>query len=221
MGKVMSLLANKIDELIEQKSLLKHPFYQMWNEGKLSIDSLAGYSKEYFQMVKAVPQFVDAIARFAPDGMIAEIRSNQAEEQEHIELWPRFAVSLGVSESEITSYTGLAKTNAAVVELSDLMTSLEGGAAAMYAFEKEIPKISHTKLEGLEKFYSITASDAIEYFKLHMEADIRHAATWQKILDNVPEEKHAELLDIADKSLSAQNHLLDSCYENYCTSCTL
>lgn len=214
----MSSLAKKIDELIEQKSLLKHPFYQMWSEGKLSIDSLAGYSKEYFQMVKAVPRFVGAIAKFAPDDMLSEIRSNQAEEQEHIELWPGFAVSLGVSESEIASYAGLAKTNAAVIELSELMTSLEGGAAAMYAFEKEIPKISHTKLEGLEKFYSITASDATEYFRLHMEADIRHAATWQNILDRVPEQRHAELLEIADRSLSAQNHLLDSCYENYCIS---
>jgi pyrroloquinoline-quinone synthase len=98
------------------------------------------------------------------------------------------------------------------------MTSLEAGAAAMYAFEKEIPKISHTKLEGLEKFYSITTPDATEYFRLHMEADIRHAATWEKILDKIPEEKHDEFLAVAEKSLDAQNNLLDSCYESYCKS---
>jgi pyrroloquinoline-quinone synthase len=212
----MNSLVKKIDELIEQKSLLKHPFYQMWSDGKLSVDMLAGYSKEYFQMVKAVPSFVDAIAKFAPSQIIDEIRSNQEEEAEHIAPWTNFAVSLGVSRDEITHYCGLDKTNQAVSELSSLMTSLEDGAAAMYAFEKEIPKISQTKLEGLAKFYSITEEGATEYFRLHMEADIRHAATWQNILENVPEQKYAELIEIAEKSLDAQNHLLDSCYENYC-----
>ncbi|MFN3655511.1 MAG: iron-containing redox enzyme family protein, partial [Candidatus Nitrosotenuis sp.] len=101
-------------------------------------------------------------------------------------------------------------------ELSGLITSLESGAAAMYAFEKEIPKISHTKLDGLGKFYGITSDDATEYFRLHMEADIRHAATWAKILDEIPQEKHDELLQVAEKSLDAQNHLLDSCYQAYC-----
>lgn len=212
----MNSLVQKIDELIEQKSLLKHPFYQMWSDGKLSMDSLAGYSKEYFQMVKAVPSFVDAIAKFAPETMIGEIRSNAAEESEHIQPWTDFAVSLGVQRDEIGNYAGLEKTNQAISELSQTITSLETGAAAMYAFEKEIPKISHTKLEGLEKFYNITSDDATQYFKLHMEADIRHAATWQNILENIPEEKHAALIEVAEKSLSAQNHLLDSCYENYC-----
>ena len=54
----MSDLIQKIDMLIEERSLLKHPFYQAWSEGKLTQDALAGYSKEYFQLVKAVPRFM-------------------------------------------------------------------------------------------------------------------------------------------------------------------
>ncbi|MDC8437411.1 MAG: iron-containing redox enzyme family protein [Candidatus Nitrosotenuis sp.] len=214
----MNSLSKKIDDIIEQKSLLKHPFYQMWSDGKLSSESLAGYSKEYFQMVRAVPSFVGQIAKFAPSSMIDEITANQQEEAEHLEPWVRFAVSLGVDGSDVSEYAGLEKTQNAVSELSGLMVSLEEGAAAMYAFEKEIPKISHTKLEGLEKFYGITADDATEYFRLHMEADIRHAATWANILDGIPEERHAELIRVAERSLDAQNHLLDSCYESYCQS---
>lgn len=212
----MNSLAKKIDQLIEQKSLLKHPFYQMWSDGKLSQQMLAGYSKEYFQMVKAVPEFVGQIAQFAPKEMLAEIKENQQEEAEHIKPWAHFAVSLGVNDVE--SYSAPQMTTNSVSELSGLMTSLESGAVAMYAFEKEIPKISHTKLDGLAKFYNITNDSATEYFRLHTEADIRHAATWEKVLDKIPEEKHAEFLAIAEKSLDAQNHLLDSCYQNYCTS---
>ena len=36
------------------------------------------------------------------------------------------------------------------------MNTFESGACAMYAFEKEIPKISQTKLDGLAEFYGIT-----------------------------------------------------------------
>lgn len=212
----MNSLSKKIDAIIEEKSLLKHPFYQMWSDGKLSKDSLAGYSKEYFQMVKAVPSFVGQISQFAPSEMLDEIKANQQEEAEHLQPWVHFAVSLGVDANEVSEYSGLEKTSSAVSELSQLMVSLESGAAAMYAFEKEIPRISHTKLEGLEKFYGIKSDDATEYFRLHMEADIRHAATWANILDAIPEERHAALIEVANKSLDAQNHLLDSCYENYC-----
>ncbi|NIP31398.1 MAG: pyrroloquinoline quinone biosynthesis protein PqqC, partial [Candidatus Dadabacteria bacterium] len=47
-------LIKRIDEMIEERSLLKHPFYEMWSDGKLTLESLAGYSKEYFQLVKEV-----------------------------------------------------------------------------------------------------------------------------------------------------------------------
>lgn len=50
----MSVLIKRLDQEIEKRSLLKHPFYQMWSEGKLSMESLQGYAKEYFHLVKAV-----------------------------------------------------------------------------------------------------------------------------------------------------------------------
>jgi pyrroloquinoline-quinone synthase len=208
-------IVKKIDEMIEERSLLKHPFYQMWSDGKLTQESLAGYSKEYFQLVKAVPSFMTPIIEKAPDSVISELIANQQEESDHVKLWIDFAVELGVSENELTSYTGLTKTRKAVSDLNELMNTFEGGACAMYAFEKEIPKISQTKLDGLAEFYGMTSDEATEYFKLHTEADIRHTASWRNILEKSSTDSN-NLLEIADKSISAQNLLLDSCYEEYC-----
>jgi len=208
-------IIKKIDEMIETRSLLKHPFYQMWSDGKLSQDTLAGYSKEYFQLVKAVPSFMTPIIEKAPDSVISELIANQQEESDHVQLWIDFAVELGVSEDELTSYTGLTKTCKAVSDLNELMNTYEGGSCAMYAFEKEIPKISQTKLDGLAEFYGMTSDEATEYFKLHTEADIRHTASWRNILEKSSTDSN-NLLEIADKSISAQNLLLDSCYEEYC-----
>jgi len=211
----MNSLIKKIDEMIEERSLLKHPFYEMWSDGKLSLDSLSGYSKEYFQLVKAVPSFMTPIIQQAPDYFVNELVENQQEESSHIKLWTKFAGAVGIPENEIEKYQGLDKTRQAVTMLSSLMATYEGGACAMYAFEKEIPKISQIKLDGLAEFYGISSEEATQYFKVHTEADIRHAAAWRKILEK-SSQKPDELIQIADISISAQNLLLDSCYEAYC-----
>ncbi len=211
----MNSLIKRIDELIEERSLLKHPFYEMWSDGKLTLDSLSGYSKEYFQLVKAVPSFMTPLIDKAPDSLKNELTSNQEEETQHIKPWIRFAGQLGVEEKELENYEGQPKTRQAVSQLLSLMVSFEGGSCAMYAFEKEIPKISQIKLEGLAEFYDISTDEATEYFRLHTEADIRHTASWRKALENTSS-NNEDLIQIAEQSISAQNLLLDSCYESYC-----
>ena len=211
----MNSLIKKIDDMIEERSLLKHPFYEMWSDGKLTLDSLSGYSKEYFQLVKKVPGFMSPIIEQAPQDVVNELVANQQEESDHIRPWIKFAGALGIDEETLQNYEGLPKTKQAVEDLSKLMNSYEDGACAMYAFEKEIPKISQTKLDGLAEFYGLTSEQATEYFKLHTEADIRHAASWRNILENTKSDPE-KLIEIADKSISAQNLLLDSCYEAYC-----
>ena len=211
----MTSLVKSIDQIIEGRSLLKHPFYQMWSDGKLQLDSLKGYSKEYYQLVKQVPQFMEPLVQGATSDMKDELIHNMKDESEHIPLWEKFADSMGISESELQDYEGLEKTKIAVSNLGSLMDSFDKGACAMYAFEKEIPKVSKTKLEGLKEFYGIDSKDAIEYFEEHMTADIIHAASWQKIINNTSIDDSI-MLSTAEKSISAQNLLLDSCYESYC-----
>ncbi len=211
----MNYLIKRIDEMIEERSLLKHKFYQMWSDGKLSLESLSGYSKEYFQLVKAVPSFMSPIIQKAPESFVNELVSNQQEESSHIKPWMKFAEALGIPEAELEKYQGLEKTRSAVSQLSSLMNTFEDGACAMYSFEKEIPKISQVKLDGLAEFYGISSEEATEYFKLHTEADIRHAAAWKNILEK-SKTNSEKLIQVADSSISAQNLLLDSCLEAYC-----
>ena len=149
-------LIKQIDQMIEERSLLKHPFYEMWSDGKLTVESLAGYSKEYFQLVKEVPSFMTPIIEKSPEPHIKELTENQQEESEHITPWIRFATSLGVPQEELENYEGTEKTKRAVSDLSELMNTFEGGSCAMYAFEKEIPKISQIKLDGLAVFFVTT-----------------------------------------------------------------
>ena len=211
----MSTLVQKIDRIIEERSLLNHPFYQTWSDGELTRDALAGYSKEYYQLVKAVPIFMPQLLDYVPESLHDELNHNQQEEFSHISLWQRFANGLGISNQELTNYEGLSKTNHAIAGMDSLMSSFVGGSAAMYALEKEIPKISQIKLEGLAKFYGLTSEDVTKYFKEHMEADIRHTASWKKIIDMISGQDE-EIISAAESSVTCQNLLLDSCYEEYC-----
>ena len=211
----MNSLTRNIDRIIEERSLLKHPFYQTWSDGKLTREALVGYSKEYYQLVKAVPIFMTQLLDYAPKSMYDELDFNQQEEFSHISLWQRFASGLGVSSKELTNYEGLYKTNHAISGLHSLMSSFLSGSAAMYALEKEIPKISQTKLEGLAEFYGLTSEDVTKYFKEHMEADIRHTASWKKIIDGFSGYDQ-EIISAAESSVTCQNLLLDSCYDEYC-----
>ena len=211
----MHYLIQKVDRIIEERSLLKHPFYQSWSDGKLTREALMGYSKEYYQLVKAVPIFMTQLMDHVPSHLYDELDFHQQEEFSHIGMWERFASGLGVSRNDLLNYNGLYKTNHAISGMHQLMGSLESGAVAMYAFEKEIPKISQIKLEGLAEFYGLTNEDVTKYFKEHTEADIRHAASWKKLIKSIATEEH-EVISAAESSVTCQNLLLDSCYEEYC-----
>ena len=210
----MTSLVDQIDEEIHGKSLLKHPFYEMWSRGELSRDDLRGYSKEYFQLVKIVPHLVQNVLALAKSQVRNQITHSLKEEEEHIGLWKRFAVSLGVSAEELDFHPAYPETIEALKALdSTTRSSFIEGVAAMYAYELEIPKISSTKIKGLKQFYGPDTLDSRAYFEAHEEADVRHAGIWRSILlDN---EDEGQALNAASKSLDAQNQLLTSVMKNH------
>jgi pyrroloquinoline-quinone synthase len=210
-------LIERIDYEIEKRSLLKHRFYQMWSEGKLTFDHLQGYSKEYFQLVKVVPKFVENIFNMVTNPSLnRDISQSLKEEYEHIEPWIVFSTAMGVKRKDLTSYKGQTETNKAVSTLTRLTElSLEEAVASMYAYEKELPKISRSKIDGLNKFYGVKSHHATKYFEIHEEVDLRHSELWKNILQTIPEEKQKFALSAAINSLEAQNKLLDSVQKNY------
>lgn len=215
----MANLARNLDAEIEKRSLLKHPFYKMWSEGKLTREHLAGYSQEYFQLVRAVPELVESIGAFVRDAPTKTVVSGiMDEEAEHVELWAKFASALGVPKEALMAYHGTPKTRAALSRLRSVTEeSLCQGAAAMYAIESEQPKISRTKLDGLKAFYGMSGDEeGTVYFREHEVADVRHAAVWRGLLQKRVAAKDEDIsLEASALSLSVQNTILDSVMETY------
>jgi pyrroloquinoline-quinone synthase len=211
------MVVTQIDKMIEQYSLLKHPFYQQWSAGTLTKESLCGYIKEYYHLVKAVPTMVEHIYNANPT---EDIKRNLADEQSHIALWEQFAEGMGISLKELQEYQPSQLTVDAVGKMVKLMENPVEGAAAMYAYEAEIPTISHTKLEGLKAFYNVSAPETVEYFKEHETADIYHREVWKAEMANYSEKEQSAALKSAVECLKAQNHVLDAVCEKYMSTMT-
>ncbi len=208
-----------LDALIAEKSLLKHPFYVKWSKGELTRDHMKVYAKEYFHLAKSVPGVVSRIMDRVPAdnaAMKSHIEKNMQEEQEHVELWKRFAKSLGITDAELEAYEPTETVRNAVADLEKLAEqSYEDGVAAMYAFECELPKIAETKKDGLSAFYGLTSEDAHIYFDEHLGEE-EHLKVWRNV---AMDGERATLT--ASRSLDAQNRVLDGVCEaaGICTTC--
>jgi pyrroloquinoline-quinone synthase len=212
----VALIIHSLDDNIQQKSLLKHKFYQLWSAGSLSMEDLRGYSKEYFQLVKAVPDLVGNVLEQVPleDEQNFEhvntIKRNLEEEKQHVAPWVSFAESIGVTRNDLYDYVCSKKTKDAVMNMSSLTRrSLASGISTLYTFEKQLPEISAKKIEGLVNFYGVQNVKALEYFKIHQKVDIEHSELWRNLLKSMPVSLHETILDAASKSLIYQNMILD------------
>jgi pyrroloquinoline-quinone synthase len=67
----------------------------------------------------------------------------------------------------------------------------------------------------LQKFYGLDSDDALDYFRIHEEADVRHAQVWRELLDSLPADRRSAAFEAAVRSLEAQNGLLDSVMRNH------
>lgn len=213
-------MVNLIDQInyeIEKYSLLKHDFYKLWQEGKLTLDHLAGYSKEYFQLVKIVPSLVENTLKNNKEIKYkTSIENTLEDERNHIEPWIKFSSSLKVDKNELLDYNGDNLTRKAIKDLIQLSeSSFEEAVALLYAFEKELPKISETKMDGLNKFYGLQDEESNEYFKIHKEVDIYHSKIWENIIKEAAPDKKEKMLKAAIVSLKAQNEILDSVKSRY------
>lgn len=222
----LGLLIKIMDDQISKRSLLNHRFYILWREGKLTINHLRSYSKEYFQLVKAVPELVDNIhenlENYDPRNQyVKAVKNTQYEEYQHIEPWIKFAQSLGIEKQELLKYEGNNEVNLAIENLKEsCLSSIVEGASTMYSFEKELPQISKAKIEGLKKFYNIFSDEDITYFKIHQTADIEHARLWKTLLLDYNLVRNTKdlneiILNASVRSLNSQNQILDVVYDNY------
>ena len=104
-----SSLHRAIDSKVAERAMLSHPFYQAWTEGRLPLDTLRAYARQYFHHVEAFPRAVSAVHSACPDRdgrrmlaeNLAEEEGIEAGKQDHATLWLMFACGLGEDEDAV------------------------------------------------------------------------------------------------------------------------
>ncbi|MBS1536818.1 MAG: CADD family putative folate metabolism protein [Bacteroidetes bacterium] len=216
----------RLDAIVNERHMLQHPFYIMWNNGELSLEMLREYAHEYYLQVHNFPTYVSATHANCDDFEVRQMLLENLIEEEHgpnnhPELWRRFADSLGIQRSAIVERKYLPHTKDSVRILKELSARPNAyeGIAALYAYESQIPEVSTTKIEGLKKHYNLDTKDALEFFEVHEHADEIHRTVTREALARLCQtdnEKEAAL-DAAREAADALNLLLDGVYENYCS----
>ena len=170
-----------INTIIKERHLLTHPFYQRWQKGKVSMEVLREYAKQYYHYEKALPEFLDAALSHLDEGA-AKVAVERVHEDEtshpkaHTELWLDFAAGLGLSVEEVQASEASPRTKNLVETYRSLCAlGAEEALGAIYAYECQVPDVAKTKADGLREHYEVTDAKSLKFFDLHSTMDVEHA----------------------------------------------
>ena len=208
----MSSTSSHIDSKVAGQTMLKHPFYQAWTEGRLPLDTLRAYARQYFHHVEAFPRAVSAVHSACPDRVgrrmlaenLAEEEGLEAGKQDHASLWLMFACGLGEDEAAVRAQPLNPETRALIETFRRLSRqSYAAGLGALYAYESQFPGVASAKIEGLIERYGVTDEETLRFFRVHESADVEHSAVCRELLDRLPEDERAEAIDAGEELAGA------------------
>ena len=208
----MTTTSSLIDSKVAERAMLKHPFYQAWTEGRLPIETLRAYARQYFHHVEAFPRAVSAVHSACPDRegrrMLAENLEEEegieAGKQDHASLWLMFACGLGESEDEVRGQDLNSETTALIDTFSRLSRqSYAAGLGALYAYESQFPGVASAKIEGLIDRYGISDEETLRFFRVHESADVEHGAVCRDLLDRLSVVETAEAVAAGEELAGA------------------
>ena len=193
----------RIEESRNRWNVLRHPFYERWSRGELTIEELGRYSGQYRHAVEAIADMSAAVAEAAPER--PELAHHAEEEGEHVRLWDGFVTAVGGSSDAVPN-----------AETSDCVAAwtaddgLLARLARLYAVESGQPQISHIKRDGLGAFYDINGWTATAYFRVHELRDTEHAAQSRELIEELstPADDD-EIVAAAESTFKANWRLLD------------
>ena len=121
------------------------------------------------------------------------MQDEENKDGDHPKLWKNFAKALGADENEIENVK-LDWFTKDMIEnfFSQARKSYAEGLASLYTYERQIPEIAETKIQGLKKFYGVSSNEGLEFFEAHKSADVIHRAECEKLLDGLSKEEQVK-----------------------------
>jgi pyrroloquinoline-quinone synthase len=210
-------LIQQLDDQIQSRSILNHPFYVAWQQGELTRDQLAKYAIIYYPHIASFPSYLLSAIKGTDDAVVrSELKFNLTDEiknpKPHDELWLDFAEEFGLQPSRVA----MAPTHSSARNIVDTFNRLIcisdiSALTALYAYESQQPEVSRQKADGLQQFYSVTNPKSLAYFIVHAETDIKHSKGERNTIGHCLQTggSQDEMFTSADEAMEAYWGLLD------------
>ena len=189
------MFSKKLNKKLDYYHLLNHPFYKSWTEGKLTREIIKDYAEQYYQHVKAFPRYISATHSLCEDIekrkiLLENLNDEENRDADHPKLWKNFAIAMGADAVELEGV----KADHFTKDLIDNFfkngrSTYAEGLASLYTYERQIPEIAETKIQGLKKYYGVSTKEGLEFFEAHKSADVHHRKECEKLLDSLSKEE--------------------------------
>ena len=200
-------LLDRLDQMIDERHLLKHPFYTKWSEGTLPLEALQEYARQYYAFEAAFPRLISAIHSRTDDAMTRQQLLDNLWDEEHgrdnhAELWLRFAEGIGVERGDVRAAQPNEATRALVELYSDMSrnASVSAAVAALYAYERQVPQVAGSKIDGLQRHYGVDDARTTAFFAVHGVLDIEHSGAERKMLASLATDTDPAPIEAATKA---------------------
>ena len=189
------MFSKQLNKKLDQYHLLNHPFYKSWNEGKLTREIIKDYAEQYYQHVKAFPRYISATHSLCEDIekrkiLLENLNDEENRDADHPKLWKNFALAMGADAEKIEEVKADKFTKDMIDNFfKNGRSTYAEGLASLYTYERQIPEIAETKIQGLKKYYGVNSKEGLEFFVVHKEADVYHRIECEKLLDGLSDEE--------------------------------
>ena len=199
----------RIDALIESKSLLTHSFYTRWVAGDLPPEAIREYATRYYHFEASFPRFLSAVHSRSDDpevrqALLDNLWDEEAGEDNHVELWLRFAEGVGAGREDVRKGHPSFATHSLVETYRRIAEGpVAGGVAAIYAYERQIPDIARAKIDGLRAHYEVTDDYTLTFWRVHESLDVEHSSRERAVLAKVADTDPDSALGGAERALDS------------------
>lgn len=167
-----------VEEALDGRRLLSHPFYQRWSRGELSREELGAYAAQYRFIEAGLPGWLESIRECAGSPEARELVQSNLDDEvggsvTHLELFDRFAASVGAAKPGTTE---IGPATRSLLETHDELVALSAaeGLTAVLAYELQSPEISASKSAGLRSQYGVD-DGSVAFWDVHALVEGDHA----------------------------------------------
>ncbi len=182
-------LMDRIDALIAERHLLKHPFYTKWQAGTLTREELQDYAQQYYAFEATFPRLLSALHTRSdrPDvrqSLLDNLWDEEHGEVNHAEMWLRFAEGIGADRKSVQGADHNTGTRALLDTYWASVTDgpIAAGIAALYAYEGQVPEVATEKIRGLVEQYGIDDPRTLAFFTVHSTLDVEHSGAEREMI---------------------------------------